>query len=114
MQGFQFNPYAQFVIIYVDEDDDIVTMPNNSDFLDVFHQGLNPLFLEVSLMSHNNKVTRKQSQSQPSTPRGERYDLHYVVFGKNGHDSKTRRNKRKRKVNLLNPLTLLLLIAILE
>jgi hypothetical protein len=89
-------------------------MADNNDFLDVLHQGLNPLFLEVSLMSHNNKVTRKQSQSQPSTPRGERYDLHYVGCGKNGHDSKTRRNKRKRKVKLLNPLTLLLLIAILE
>lgn len=66
---FQFNPSAQFVITYVDEDNDIVTMADNNDLLDVLNQGLNPLRLEVSLMGQNNRATEKQSQSQPSTPR---------------------------------------------
>ena len=66
---FQFNPYAEFVITYVDEDNDIVTMADDSDLLDVLHQGLNPLRLEVSLTSQNNRATEKQPQSQPSTPR---------------------------------------------
>lgn len=48
---FQFNPYAHFVITYVDEDNNIVTMAGDNVLLDVLHQGLNPLRLEVSLMS---------------------------------------------------------------
>lgn len=66
---FQFNPYAQFVITYVDEDNDIVTMADEDDLLDVLRQGLNPLRLEVSLMSQNNRIIEKQPQSQPSTPK---------------------------------------------
>ena len=44
-------------------------MADDSDLLDVLHQGLNPLRLEVSLTSQNNRATEKQPQSQPSTPR---------------------------------------------
>jgi hypothetical protein len=63
------NPYAQFVITYIDEDNDVVTMADENDLLDVLNQGLNPLRLEVSLTSQNNRATEKQPQSQPSTPR---------------------------------------------
>lgn len=83
---FQFNPSTQFVITYVDEDNDIVTMADDNDLLDVLNQGLNPLRLEVSLMSQNNRATEKQAQSQPSTPRnfsipkeqGQAFDLRSI------------------------------------
>eukprot|EP01018_Ginkgo_biloba_P010109 Gb_08610 [translate_table: standard] len=45
---FHFNPYAQLVITYTDEDNDIVTMADDSDLFDALCQGLNPLHLEVS------------------------------------------------------------------
>uniref|UniRef100_A0A0D6QZQ1 ZZ-type domain-containing protein n=1 Tax=Araucaria cunninghamii TaxID=56994 RepID=A0A0D6QZQ1_ARACU len=66
---FHFSPNAQFVITYVDEDNDIVTMVDDSDLLDAFGQGLNPLRVQVSLTNQNNRVTERRSPSIPSTPR---------------------------------------------
>lgn len=66
---FQFNPNTQFVITYVDEDNDIVTMADNDDLYDAFRQGLNPLRLQVSLINQTNRGMERHTQSLPTTPR---------------------------------------------
>uniref|UniRef100_A0A0C9S6F1 TSA: Wollemia nobilis Ref_Wollemi_Transcript_15057_2802 transcribed RNA sequence n=1 Tax=Wollemia nobilis TaxID=56998 RepID=A0A0C9S6F1_9CONI len=81
---FHFSPNAQFVITYVDEDNDIVTMVDDSDLLDAFGQGLNPLRVQVSLTNQNNRGTERRSPSIPSTPRSipstPRNDEHVQAF----------------------------------
>eukprot|EP01018_Ginkgo_biloba_P010113 Gb_08608 [translate_table: standard] len=63
---FQFNPNAQLVITYTDEDNDIVTMADDSDLFDALHQGLNPLRLEVtwseSLTPRDSTLPKEQVQ----------------------------------------------------
>eukprot|EP01018_Ginkgo_biloba_P010115 Gb_06496 [translate_table: standard] len=66
---FMFNPNAQLVITYTDEDNDVVTMADDYDLLDAVGQGLNPLRLEVSLTGQNNGRADLSSSNESSTPR---------------------------------------------
>eukprot|EP01018_Ginkgo_biloba_P015454 Gb_13685 [translate_table: standard] len=66
---FKFDGNAQLVITYKDEDNDVITMVDEDDILDVLHQGLNPLRLEVSLASQNDMGGDLQSQNGSSTPK---------------------------------------------
>lgn len=66
---FQLNPNMQYAITYADEDNDIITMADDSDLLDALRQELNPLRLQVSLTSQNNRNMERRSQSNSSTPR---------------------------------------------
>lgn len=66
---FQLNPNMQYVITYADEDNDIITMADDNDLLDALRQGLNPLRIQVSPTSQNNRNMERRSQSNSSTPR---------------------------------------------
>ena len=46
---FQLSSNIDMAITYTDEDDGTFTMADDVDFLDNVHQGLNSLFLDVSL-----------------------------------------------------------------
>eukprot|EP01018_Ginkgo_biloba_P022523 Gb_14923 [translate_table: standard] len=66
---FKFDANVQLVITYKDEDNDVITMADEDDFLDLLDQGLNPLRLEVSLASQNDMGGDLQSQNGSSIPK---------------------------------------------
>eukprot|EP00252_Welwitschia_mirabilis_P012674 TRINITY_DN27_c0_g1_i1.p1 TRINITY_DN27_c0_g1~~TRINITY_DN27_c0_g1_i1.p1 ORF type:complete len:836 (-),score=120.23 TRINITY_DN27_c0_g1_i1:178-2451(-) len=65
-QLFQLSPSTQFVITYVDEDHDIVTMEDDNDLIDALNQGLNPLRLDVSLKYQSCTSKDKRPLEEPS------------------------------------------------
>jgi hypothetical protein len=64
---FKFNRVSDIIITYIDQDNDVITMVDDYDFLDAVRQGLNPLRLEVFLTGEKDVGAIMGSSTETST-----------------------------------------------
>ncbi|KAH7296841.1 hypothetical protein KP509_26G041200 [Ceratopteris richardii] len=64
---FQFSPETQFVITYVDKENDVITIGDDNDLADAYViQRLNPLRLEVQILPSSTSANKARAGNSPA------------------------------------------------